>query len=90
MAANPCALIALVAYLVAIVFLLTYRKAGARHRQGVSWLAWLLLVTLAGSVIDIAYAPRLVGLFDAARAVLLSLFVIGAGGNVARLLRSAP
>lgn len=85
---NPFALIALLAYFAAIVRLLMYRKNGARHRRDVSWLAWLLLVTLAGSAIEQALHAAAVGLFDAGRAVLLALFIFGVRGNVARLLRS--
>jgi hypothetical protein len=83
---NPFALLALLAYFAAIVRLLIYRRNGARHRRNVSWLAWLLLVTLGGSAIDLALHSQCVGLFDAGRAVLLSLFIFGARGNVARLL----
>ena len=90
MIANPFALIALAAYLVAIALLLTYRKAGARHRHAVSWFAWLILVLLGGSVIEVAIAARLIGLLDAGRAVLIALIVFGARGNVARLLRREP
>lgn len=85
---NPFAVIALLAYFAAIVRLLIYRKNGARHRRHVSWLAWLLLVTLGGSAIELTINARSVGLFDACRAVLLSLFIFGVRGNVARLLRS--
>lgn len=85
---NPFAVIALLAYLAAIVRLLVYRKNGARHRRNVSLLAWLLLVMLGGSAIELTVHAADVGAFDAGRAVLLSLFIFGARGNVARLLRS--
>lgn len=85
---NPFALVALLAYFAAAVCLLMYRKNGARHRQEVSWLAWVLLVMLGGSAIELALNARAVGFFDAGRAVLLSLFIFGVRGNVARLLRS--
>lgn len=85
---NPFAVIALLAYLASIVRLLMYRKNGARHRRHVSWLAWLLLVMLGGSAIELTINAQSVGLFDAGRAVLLSLFIFGVRGNVARLLRS--
>ena len=88
MAAEPFALIALIAYCVAAVRLLLYRKNGARHRQPVSWLAWVFLVMLGGSVIELAFHPARASLFDAGRAVLIAVFVFGVRGNVARLLRS--
>jgi hypothetical protein len=82
------ALIAFLAYALTCVRLLLYRKQGARHRRHVSWIAWLLLVILAGSAVELAVDGHTIGFFEAARAVLLSLFVFGARGNVARLLRS--
>lgn len=85
---TPFALIALVAYAAAGLCLLLYRKQGARYRRGVSWLAWVLLVVLAGSAIEIAMHAHAIGFFEAMRAALLSLFIFGARGNVARLLRS--
>lgn len=88
MLTNPFAWIALIAYIAAIVRLLTYRKQGARHRSPISWLAWLVLVTLGGSAIELLVNARAVDLFDASRAMLLSIFVFGVRGNVAALLRS--
>lgn len=84
---NPLALIALAAYIVAALCILAYRRDGARHRHHVSWLAWLLLVALGGSAIELVINAKSVGLFEAARATLFSLFVFSARGNVARLLR---
>ena len=85
---NPFALIAMLAYFAACMCLVMYRKNGARHRHDVSWLAWLLLVVLGGSAIELTMNPRAAGLFDAGRAVLLALFIFGVRGNVARLLWS--
>jgi len=82
------AVIACLAYSITALQLLLYRKEGARHRRHVSWLAWGLLVVLAGSAVELAVDGHPIGFFEAARAVLLSLFVFGARGNVARLLRS--
>lgn len=82
------ALIAFNAYAVAGLCLLFYRKQGARHRRTVSWLAWALLVVLAGSAIEIAVQAHAIGFFEASRAALLSLFIFVARGNVANLLRS--
>lgn len=82
------ATIALVAQLAAVLLLLTYRRNGARHRQHVSWLAWLLVVVLGGSSIELALHAKRVGIFEAGEAVLLALFIFRARGNVARLLRS--
>jgi hypothetical protein len=83
------ALIALVAYSVAALRILMWRRDGARHRQHVSWFAWLLLVALGGSAIELALHPQATGCFDAARAVLFTILVFCARGNVARLLRRA-
>lgn len=83
-------LCALLAYGAAALRLLAYRKDGARHRQHVSWIAWALLVVLAGSALELILQGNPVGFFEAARAMLLTLFIFGSRGNVARLIRSEP
>ncbi|MFP6558150.1 phage holin family protein [Paraburkholderia sp. B3] len=85
---NPLALIALIAYTVAALCILVYRRDGSRHRTHISWFAWLLLVVLGGSAIELALHAKAVGYFEAARAVLFAVLIFGARGNVARLLRS--
>lgn len=80
--------IALLAYGAGALSILLYRKDGARHRRSVSWVAWLLLVVLMGSAVDLTVNARPIGIFDAMRAVLLAVFIFGARGNVARLFRS--
>ncbi|KWC22759.1 hypothetical protein WL48_18755 [Burkholderia ubonensis] len=84
----PFALIALAAHLATLARVLTYRRNGARHRHHVSWLAWALVAVMGGSSIELALHAEQVGFFQAAAAILLALFVYGARGNVARLLRS--
>ncbi|ASL48341.1 Protoheme IX farnesyltransferase [Burkholderia sp. AD24] len=85
---TPIALIALAAYIAAIVRVLTYRRQGARHRRHVSWIAWALVVVMGGSAIELALHAKSTGIFEAGSAVLLALFVFGVRGNVARLLWS--
>lgn len=85
---HAFALIAFLAYAATCLRLLLYRKDGARHRQHVSWAAWAILVVLAGSSVELAIDGHPIGIFEAARAVLLFLFVFGVRGNVARLLWS--
>lgn len=85
---TPVALIALAAYIAAIVRVLTYRRQGARHRSHVSWIAWALVVVMGGSAIELALDAKSVCIFEAGSAVLLALFVFGVRGNVARLLWS--
>jgi hypothetical protein len=82
------ALISVGAHLVALMRLFAYRRDGARHRHHVSWLAWALVVVNGGSLIESALHPERAGLFEAATAVLLAVFVTGVRGNVARLLSS--
>ena len=82
----PIALIALAAYVAAIVRVLTFRRRGARHRRHVSWIAWALVVVMGGSAIELALHAKSVGIFEAGSAVLLALFLFGVRGNVARLL----
>ncbi|MET0322542.1 MAG: phage holin family protein [Duganella sp.] len=85
---HACTVIAFLAYALTCLRLLLYRKQGARHRRHVSWVAWVLLVILVGSAVELAVDGHPIGTFEAARAVVLSLIVFGARGNVARLLRS--
>lgn len=82
------ALIALAAHIAALARVLTYRRNGARHRHHVSWVAWALVAVSGGSAIELALHAKHVGIFEAATAVLLALFVFASRGNVARLLRS--
>lgn len=82
------ALIALAAHIAALVRVLTYQRNGARHRHHVSWIAWALVAVSGGSAIELTLHAKSVGFFEASTAVLLALFVFGARGNVARLLRS--
>ena len=83
---NPLAWIALVAYIVAALRILAFRRGGARHRRRVAWLAWLLLVALGGSAIELVVRTQSAGVFETTQAVLVAAFVFGARGNVARLL----
>lgn len=85
---NPAAVIAMMAYTVAILALLLYERAGARHRYRVSWLAYAMLVVLGGSAIELLLHAKAVGYFEAGRAVFLALFIVRSRGNVAHLLRS--
>lgn len=82
------AVIAFIAYAGASLRLLAYRKDGARHRHGVSWAAWAVLAILAGSAVDALFQAHRLDFFEVARAVILAVFIFGARGNVARLLRS--
>lgn len=88
MLSHPFALIALIALLAAMLRLLTYRKCPlARRRLCISWLAWLLLVVMAGQAIELTFKPAAVTIFDAGLSVLISLFVFRTRGNVASLLK---
>ena len=82
------ALVAFIAYAGAAVCLLAYRRDGARHRHHVSWIAWALLVILAGSAVDVLIQGHRLDFFETARAVLLALFILRSRGNVARLFWS--
>jgi len=83
---NLTVLIAISANVIALIYILAYRRNGARYRAPVSWLAWALAVSLAGSAWQMLAYPRPVSFFETATAVLLASFVLCARGNVARLL----
>ncbi|NRO99454.1 phage holin family protein [Paraburkholderia sp. NMBU_R16] len=82
------ALITCVAHLATLVRVLTFRRNGARYRYHVSWVEWVLVAVMGGSAIELALHLGQVGIFEAAAAVLLAALVLGARGNVARLLWS--
>lgn len=79
---------AMAAYMVAAITVLLYSRDGATHRRHVSWLAWLLLVVLGGSAIELLLHPAAVNAFEAGRALLLALFIVRKRGNVAQLIWS--
>ena len=83
---TTLSLIAIGAHVASITRLVAYRRDGARHRHHVSWVAWLLLVVMGQSAIELALGTRSACIFDTAAALLLALFVFGARGNVARLI----
>jgi hypothetical membrane protein len=83
----PFALLAVTAYLLICLRLLTYQRNGARHRNGVAWVAWGLLVLAGWSAIDFLLRAPEVSAVEALRAVLICIFVFCVRGNVARLLR---
>ena len=82
----PFALIALTAYLSTLVRVLAYRRNGARHRHVIAWVAWALVAVMGGSAIELIMDVERTGIFEAATAVLLAVFVNRVRGNVARLL----
>lgn len=82
------ATIALAAQFAAVLRLLTWRRNGARHRHHVSWIAWLLVVVIGGSSIELFLHMERVGVFESGKTVLLALFIFGVHGNVARFLWS--
>lgn len=86
---NPPALAAFIAYLLICVRLLTYRRGRARHRHGVAWIAWMLVVVSGWSAFQALAHEAGISTVEALRAALLCLFVFGVRGNVARLLRGA-
>lgn len=83
-------LLAEAAALVIIVRLLTFRRRGGRHRQGVALVAWLVACANVALIIKL---PELV--LPTPVTVLLALFLITfailllhTGGNLAHLLRT--
>lgn len=80
--------VACTAYFATLARLLTYRRDGARYQRHVSWVAWVAVAITGCSAIKLALYVEPVTILEVASAVLLAVFVFGARGNVARLLRS--
>lgn len=80
-------IITLIAALVIIVRLLTYRRRGSRYRPGIGVAAWACIAACAVAIAEVLAtgAPR-----DAWLAILMPLVAVMlllAGGNLAHLFR---
>ncbi|GJH39068.1 phage holin family protein [Paraburkholderia hospita] len=78
--------LSIIAYMVAAFYIVTFRRGEATHKHHVAWSAWLLLVVLGGSALDMVLHPRQVGAFETLLALFIAGIVYRARGNVARIL----
>lgn len=80
-------IITLIAALVVILRLLTYRRRGSRYRPGISVIAWLYIVGCTEVIAEILTtgAPR--DTWGAILLPVLAVMLLFTGGNIAHLLR---
>jgi hypothetical protein len=85
---NVWPMIQLVACLVIIWRLLMFRRGASRHRHGVAWLAWLLLVACTMTAVKLLFGVRPPpGPPEAIITLLIAIHVLAHRGNLAHLVR---
>lgn len=80
--------IALIAYMICGLRIICFDSAGLRHRRGFSILATILIASFIGQSVHILFFKDPVTLWDAIFAVLLTVLICRAKGNVAKLIWS--
>ena len=82
-------LVQLVACLVIVLRLLTFRRGVSRHRHGIAWAAWVLIVACTATAVKLLCGVRPPpGPLEALLTVVLALLVLIHRGNLAHLLRA--
>ncbi|MEI2416234.1 phage holin family protein [Orrella sp. JC864] len=80
-------LIAVVANLATAGRLLAYQRAGARYRPLISCMAYVLIVCTGAEALSILLGASTASVWSSGVAVVLSVLVWRARGNVARIVR---
>lgn len=80
-------LVTVIAALVIIARILTFRRNGSRYRPGVAFLAWLAVVTCTVIVVRIIAAGEPEAWWLALLLATTAALVLRAGGNLAHLFR---
>lgn len=91
--ADPIAVFTMITCAAICGRLLTYRRQpGTRHRPGVSWLAWLLIVCTGGEAIHIAVTgiEARASIWQLGVLLGLAMLTFKAHGNVAAIIRLDP
>ena len=82
-------LVQLVACLVIVVRLLTFRRGVSRHRHGIAWIAWALIVACTATAVKLVCGIRPPpGPLETLLTVVLAVGVLIHRGNLAHLLRA--
>lgn len=77
--------IVIAANVYSLAWLLSYRRGSANFKRCVSWLAYALVLALGGQVVEVGLNHAIATPADAGLAILLSVFIHRARGNVACL-----
>lgn len=81
------ALLAVIAALVIIIRILTFRRRGSRYRPGVSLVAWILVAINTWLAVRILAAGHLDAWWLALLLIVIAVGLLRANGNLAHLLR---
>jgi uncharacterized protein YhhL (DUF1145 family) len=82
-------LVQLLACAVIVLRLLTFRRGLSRHRHGIAWVAWLLVVACTATAVKLVCGIRPPpGPLEALLTVVMAVLVLIHRGNLAHVLRS--
>lgn len=82
-------LVQLIACLVIVLRLLTFRRGVSRHRHGVAWVAWLIIVACMATAVKLLCGIRPPpGPWEALLTVAIAALVVIYRGNLAHVLRA--
>ncbi|ERS88853.1 phage holin family protein [Halomonas sp. PBN3] len=81
------ALLAVIAAMVIIIRILTFRRRGSRYRPGIAVVAWLLVAINTWLAVRILAAGHLDAWWLALLLIGIAIGLLRAGGNLAHLLR---
>ena len=82
-------LVQLVACLLIVLRLLTFRRGNSRHRHGVAWAAWMVIVACTATAVKLVVGIRPPpGPLEALLIVVIAVLVLIHRGNLAHVLRA--
>lgn len=86
---NAWPLLQLIACLIVVAQLLTFRRGTSRHRHGIAWLAWLMVVACTMTSVKLVCGIRPPpGPLESLLCVALAVVVCVHRGDLAHVLRS--
>ncbi|WP_416139080.1 phage holin family protein [Halomonas sp. HK25] len=84
---NVPALLAVIAAVVIIIRIITFRRRGRRYRPGIAVVAWLLVAINTWLAVRILFTGHLDAWWIALLLAVIAASLLRAGGNLAHLLR---
>lgn len=82
-------LVQLMACLVIVLRLLTFRRGTSRHRHGMAWAAWLVIVACTATAVKLMFGIRPPpGPLEALLTVVIAVLVLIHRGNLAHVVRA--
>jgi hypothetical protein len=81
-------LVQLMACVAIVLRLVTFRRGDSRHRHGVAWAAWLVIVTCTATAVKLVCGIRPPpGPWEALLTVAIAILLVIHRGNLAHVLR---